>query len=140
MESFAESENFSHRIKWVGEVCYEHVGAYLQQADVFVFPTLEDVWGLVAVEAMMFGKPILCSKWGGAVELVIDGENGFVFDPHDAETLAELMIQFMNNSELIERMGEKSKQIMAHHTPEIVAESLAQVVAISLGNREATVV
>ncbi|HEY9707838.1 MAG TPA: glycosyltransferase, partial [Oculatellaceae cyanobacterium] len=103
------------------------------------FPTLEDVWGLVAVEAMMFGKPILCSKWGGAVELVVDGENGYVFDPHNPKRLAELMSQFMNNPDLIKSMGEKSKQIMANHTPEEVSNFLAEVVEFVHKEREATV-
>jgi glycosyltransferase involved in cell wall biosynthesis len=128
LEFFVNSNKLENQVKWVGYVEYEQVGAYFQQADVFVFPTLEDVWGLVAVEAMMFGKPILCSKWGGAVELLVDGENGYVFDPHNPEKLAELMSQFINSPDLINRMGEKSKQIMANHTPDAVSKFLAEVV------------
>lgn len=139
LEVFVKTRNLEDQVKWIGNVEYEQVGAYFQQADVFVFPTLEDVWGLVAVEAMMFGKPILCSKWGGAVELVVDGENGYVFDPHNPEKLAELMSQFMNNPDLINSMGEKSKQIMANHTPEAVSKFLSEVVEFVQKERESTV-
>lgn len=137
LETLVKSSNIQDQVEWVGGVEYEHMGAYFQKADIFIFPTLEDVWGLVAVEAMMFGLPILCSKWGGAVELVQSGENGFIFDPHNPEDLAKLMIRFMGEPELVERMGEKSKQIMTCHTPTVVAETLAQVVAIALDDHEA---
>ena len=134
LEGFVKTHNLENQVKWVGYVEYEHVGAYFQKADVFVFPTLEDVWGLVAVEAMMFGKPILCSKWAGAVEMVVEGENGYVFDPHKPEKLAELMSQLMNNPDLINQMGAKSKQIMALHTPEAVSKYLAEVVEYVLND------
>lgn len=139
LELFVKNHNLENQIKWMGVVQYEQMKAYYQVADVFVFPTLEDVWGMVAVEAMMFGKPILCSKWGGAVELMVDGENGYVFDPHDPEKLAELMIRFINNKNLIDKMGEKSKQIMANHTPESVTKFLGEVVELVLKNRTTTV-
>lgn len=132
LESFATNNNLQEQLQWIGYVNYEKVGTYYQIADVFVFPTLEDVWGLVAVEAMMFGKPILCSKWAGAAEMVKDGENGYIFDPHQPETLAELMSKFIDRPDLISQMGAKSKEIMTSHTPEAVAKSLAEVVEFVL--------
>jgi glycosyltransferase involved in cell wall biosynthesis len=50
---------------------------------------------MVVLEAMAFGDPILCSKWAGAVEMVADGDNGYIFDPHHPEQVAALMRQFM---------------------------------------------
>ena len=82
---------------------------------------------MVVLEAMVFGKPILCSKWAGASELVIDGENGYVFDPHDPEALAEIMKRFINEPKLVASMGRKSQQMMAHRTPKAAAQFLADV-------------
>jgi glycosyltransferase involved in cell wall biosynthesis len=132
LESFVKERKLDERVKWVGYVEYERVGAYFKQADVFIFSTLEDVWGLVAVEAMMFGKPIICSQWAGASEMVIEGENGYIFDPHQPEQLAQLMSKFIDNPNLIEKMGRKSEEIMSEHTPEAVAQSLAEVVKFVL--------
>ena len=50
-------------------------------AEVFVFPTLEDVWGLVANEAAWAGTPVLCSKYAGCAPEIIPVEN--IFDPND---------------------------------------------------------
>jgi glycosyltransferase involved in cell wall biosynthesis len=91
---------------------------------------------MVAVEAMMVGKPILCSQWAGAVEMVVNQENGYVFDPHEPEKLAKLMRDFLENPVLIKQMGEKSKQIMKEHTPETVSQSLAKIIEFVIGDTE----
>jgi glycosyltransferase involved in cell wall biosynthesis len=132
LKAFVQQHQLEQQVKLVGFVEYDQLAPYYQKADVFVFPTREDVWGMVAVEAMMFGKPILCSKWAGVCELVFDGENGYVFNPYEPEQLASLMRQFIEQPELIGRMGQKSKQVMADHTPEAVARSFAEVVTYVL--------
>lgn len=132
LEAFSQSHNLEERVQWLGRVDYDRLGAYFRQADVFVLPTLEDTWGMVVLEAMLFGKPILCSKGAGTAEMIVDGENGYVFDPAQPEKLAELMRWFMNNLALIDNMGEKSKQIMASHSPELASKSLASVVKLVL--------
>ena len=140
LEVFVKSHNLEDQIKWVGHIDYGHLGAYFQQSDIFVLPTLEDVWGLVVVEAMAFGKPVLCSKEAGAVEMVVDGESGYTFDPHNPKELAELMSRFINNPDLSKMMGEKSKQIMLNYALESVSKSLAEVVAFVLDGRQETIV
>lgn len=61
--------------------------AIYKTADVFVFPTLEDVWGMVANEAMLSGLPVLCSKYAGCAEELFDREN--IFDPEDPTEFAQ---------------------------------------------------
>lgn len=54
-----------------------------QSADVLIFPTLEDVWGLVANEGILSGLPVLCSKFAGCASELFDAES--IFDPTDDE-------------------------------------------------------
>lgn len=124
----AEGKPFADRIVWAGWGQYGSLGQYYQQADVFVFPTLEDIWGMVVLEAMLFEKPVLCSKWAGAEELLEHGKSGFIFDPYRPEELADYMHKFIREPELIQKMGERSKQLIAFHTPKSAAEHLAGVV------------
>lgn len=129
LEAFVKERNLSEQVTWVGWVEYGRLGAYFQQADVFVFPTFEDVWGMVVPEAMVFGKPILCSKGAAASELIVEGENGYIFDPHDPQNLAESMRRFLDRPDLLESMGERSRQLIAQHTPETAARSFAEVIS-----------
>jgi glycosyltransferase involved in cell wall biosynthesis len=57
-------------------------GVY-RSADVLVFPTLEDPWGLVANEAMISGLPVLCSKYAGCAPELFPSDS--IFDPDNAE-------------------------------------------------------
>jgi glycosyltransferase involved in cell wall biosynthesis len=55
--------------------------AVYSSADVLIFPTLEDPWGLVANEAMLAGIPVLCSKYAGCAEELFPAES--IFDPEN---------------------------------------------------------
>ena len=71
---------------------------YYAAADFFVLPSLLDVWGLVANEAMASGVPVLCSKFAGcANELVVEGVTGSIFDPRDCPRLADLLSWWVKN-------------------------------------------
>jgi len=132
LETFSQENELGDRVQWAGKVDYSKLGMYFTKADVFILPTLEDTWGMVVLEAMVLGKPILCSKWAGASELAIEGENGYCFDPNDPKKLAELMRRFIDNPNLATLMGEKSKHFMAQYTPEAAAQFLSKVTSFVL--------
>lgn len=127
LENLTKQYDLQEQVTWVGWVEYSHLGRYFALADVFIFPTLEDIWGMVVLEAMVFGKPILCSKWAGATEMVIDGKNGFIFDPHSAQETAAMMSRFIENQSIISEMGHESKQLIAKHTPAAAAKFFSEV-------------
>lgn len=127
LEAFIKEQDFPEQVNWVGWVDYGSLGAYFQQADIFVFPTFEDVWGMVVPEAMVFGKPILCSNGAASCELVVSGENGYIFAPTNAKELSEKMRIFMDRPDLIESMGESSRQLISQKTPETAARGYVEV-------------
>ena len=59
----------------------EAMPAFYRRADVLIFPTMQDVWGLVANEAVLSGVPVLCSRYAGCAPELFDPE--CVFDPAD---------------------------------------------------------
>ncbi len=132
LQDFVQQHHLEDQVEWAGRVEYGKLSAYFRMADVFVLPTLEDTWGMVVLEAMILGKPVLCSKWAGAVELVLDGENGYSFDPQEPQKLAELMHRFIENPDLIEAMGQRSQQLMMSNTPEDAAKFLAEVTSFAM--------
>jgi glycosyltransferase involved in cell wall biosynthesis len=134
LEIFCQEHHLIDRVQWVGRVPFDKIGTYFHAADVFVFPTLEDTWGVVTLEAMLLGKPILCSTGAGTSELVVPGENGYVFAPDDAERLATLMQKFFDEPALIAKMGARSQQIMAQYTPIAAAQCLAEVAELVMAN------
>ena len=129
LEALIKDEGIEEQIRWEGWVAYGRLGAYFQQSDIFVFPTYEDVWGMVVPEAMVFGKPILCSRGATASELLAEGENGYIFDPHDLEELAEKMQVFLDRPDLIEPMGVRSRELIAETNPKNAANGFIEAIS-----------
>jgi glycosyltransferase involved in cell wall biosynthesis len=115
-------------VRAVGPVPYDQLGSCFEAADVFVLPSLEDTWGVVVSEAMACGKAVLCSRFAGASELIQDGVNGYVFNPHHPTELAAFMERFIQEPDLITRFGSNSRRIIADHTPQHAAERLGELV------------
>jgi len=128
LEVFVQEHGLDDRVKFVGQVDYAKLGAYFRSSDVFVFPTLEDIWGMVVLEAMAFGKPVLCSKWAASAEMVIEGENGYIVDPFQPEELAKRMTEFVDKPDISKKMGSNSKLMIAPHNVQQVAKFLAGII------------
>ncbi|WP_010180118.1 glycosyltransferase family 4 protein [Aquimarina agarilytica] len=78
-------------------------------ADIFVFPTYNDVFGLVNLEAMQFSLPIVSTLEGGIPEIVADGTTGFLVEPNDVYDLVNKIEILIKDSELREKMGKEGR-------------------------------
>jgi glycosyltransferase involved in cell wall biosynthesis len=104
----------------------DQLAAFYALAEVLVFPTLSDTWGLVVNEAMACGLPIIASDVAGCVaDLVHDGENGYVVPSGNVEKLAEAMAAFARDPQLASRMGQRSATLIESFSPEYCAAGLA---------------
>jgi len=118
LKNFCNKHNLQNNVKWAGRVQYDQINDYYHNADVFILPTWEDTWGVVVLEVMLFGKPVICSTGAGSSELIIDGENGYVFNPNKSDKLVELMSKFIDHPHLAREMGKKSQQKMKQYSPQ----------------------
>ncbi len=101
---------------------------YYAAADVFVFSTLGDPYGLVVDEAMACSLPVISTAAAGEItDRVDEGINGYIVPPENSEALANRMFLFVGNSDLCERMGESSAEKIAGHTPERWAEEFESI-------------
>ena len=106
-------------------------------AGLYIHPATSDPWGLVVNEAMAAGLPVGVSTGAGcAPDLVVDGENGFTFDPEDADELADRLISLTASDERRRRMGLRSQEIISHYRPEDFATGLWD--AIQAGRSRST--
>jgi glycosyltransferase involved in cell wall biosynthesis len=109
----------------------DQLAAFYALAEVLVFPTLSDTWGLVVNEAMACGLPIIASDVAGCVaDLVHDGENGYVVPSGNVEKLAEAMAAFARDPQLASRMGQRSATLIESFSPEYCAAGLATAAGV----------
>lgn len=137
LEDIVKEREIEKQVRWMGWFDYNSLGYFYSSSDIFVFPTYEDTWGLVVLEAMAFAKPVLCSKLAGAQEMIQEGENGYIFNPDcdSPDALAEIIKRFIDNPNIIEPMGQKSKTLASSHTPRAIADYLKCIIEFVLGLR-----
>ncbi len=123
-----------HRVPdvlFAGYASGQTLGSYYGLASCFVHPSSLEQWGLVVNEAMAAGLPVLVSKaCGCAPDLVVEGSNGFIFDPCDPLALASLMNSISSDLERLASMGRVSQAIVQRFAPAVFAKSLDQILKV----------
>lgn len=82
----------------------------MSQFDIFVLPSLWEGFGLVLLEAMSVGRPIVATNVGPIPEIIQDGQNGFLVPPKDLKILAEKIIILLKDKNLREKMGNAGRE------------------------------
>ena len=91
-----------------------------------------ETFGLVVAEAMLIGKPVICSRIGGLPEIVDDGVTGLLFEPGNAEELAEKIRYLWERPDLCREMGNTGCEKALHeYSPERYYERLMRVYGIA---------
>lgn len=111
-------------VKIVGAIDYDLIAAYYKAANCFIIPTLEDNWSLVVPEAMSCGLPILCSIYNGCWPELVRKENGWTFDPLNTPSLVKALKNSYQAKDKLAEMGQQSKKIVAHYTPQHGAQGI----------------
>jgi glycosyltransferase involved in cell wall biosynthesis len=126
-------EELTNRIAELGleqqvRVCGEidNVPELLRQTRVYVQPSYQEGMPNSVLEAMAAGLPIVATRVSGNVDLVHDGENGFLVPPGDKDALAQAIRRLLEDPELASRMGERSRQLAAEFGVPIVTAKLLQ--------------
>jgi glycosyltransferase involved in cell wall biosynthesis len=83
-----------------------------EAASVFCFPTFYEAesFGLVLLEAMQFGLPVVATRWRGVPSVVQDGDTGFLVPPRDAAALASALARPLSDAALAERLGARGRE------------------------------
>lgn len=83
---------------------------FWKDADIFVFPTLNEAFGLVAVEAMEYGIPVVASDEGGIPDIVEDCETGHIVEKQNSEALAKALENLFRNPGERDSMGKAGRK------------------------------
>lgn len=119
----------------------EMILGYMREADLFVFPTRYDIWGLVVNEALSQGLPVITTdKCLAGLELIQDGQNGFIIPSDDPKALAEKIEYLSNNPEELLEMREKCLECIRPYTIENMAAVYAAHIDVICQQNTAMVV
>jgi len=116
----------------LGRVPRDELHRYFSQARMFVLPTVHEAFGIVFVEALHFGLPIVATSVGAIPEMVQHDVNGYRVKPGDVEALANAMHQLLASDDLAEKFGEASYQHAINFSWETTAEILVDKISMLL--------
>ena len=102
--------NVHDYVQFLGWLPHEEVKNHYRRSDLFVMPSLLEGFGLVFLESMASGVPVIGSTAGGTCELIEDGINGFLVRPLDSKTLAQKACMLLENPSLRTQFIEQGYQ------------------------------
>ncbi len=127
MRAYIERKSLKQFVTMPGAVYGEEKEKLFAKSDIFVFPTWykHETFGLVNIEAMSWGLPVISSNAGAIPEIIQEGVNGFIVNPKSPEQIAERILALINNKDLRIKMGKESRRLFeSKYTLEVYDQNL----------------
>ena len=130
IEKLVRERGLQEQVEFKGYVSVSEVRKWMEGLDSYIFPSdVCEGWGVVLAEAMdKCCVPISCIEAGATLDLIDDGENGFVFAKGDCGRIARKLVWLMDHPEEKKRMGLNAWQSMRGRTPQVAAERLVSLI------------
>ena len=137
-------KSFARQMRWrtfwrrnvhlQNEIPSGQASQYILQCDVFALTSRDEALPLSVIEAMAYGRAILCTKAGGLAEVIRSGENGFAADSEDAATLAQQLTQLYHDPTLRNRLGQAARaDYLTGHTMRHFGQGVIDLIEQHLG-------
>ncbi|TAK63664.1 MAG: glycosyltransferase family 1 protein [Dehalococcoidia bacterium] len=127
LRSQAAALGVDHHISFVGAVEHHELPLYYNAADVCVVPSHYESFGLVAVESMACGTPVVASRVGGLTTTISDGETGYLIPWRCAEPFAERLELLLDNDELRASFGRAGREAVERFRWSHVTDAVASL-------------
>lgn len=106
----AEALNLGDTLIFEGRVSYNRLQTLLANGRYLAYPTIDEPFGIVPLEAMAHGRAVVASNIGGPKESVVDGETGLAANPLDPEEFSKALLRLWHEPELADQFGKKGQE------------------------------
>jgi glycosyltransferase involved in cell wall biosynthesis len=127
LKELVKELNIEENVNFLGYISGIKKYSYYKSADVCVFPSIYEAFGIVLLEAMACGKPVVASNVGGIPFVVEEGKTGLLFESGNVEDLADKIVTILKDEELREKMGEAGRERAKEFTWDKIAERTVEV-------------
>ena len=110
LQKLLKALSIEDSVTWRPIIPEGDIPRYYGATDVFVMPSRYELFGIVMLEAMACGVPVVATRFGGPPEVITDGENGRLVDPTDIEAFAGTLTELLEDPNKRKRMGEKARK------------------------------
>jgi phosphatidylinositol alpha-1,6-mannosyltransferase len=112
LQKMADDLGVSESVRFLTGLSQQELAACYARSEIFALPSTGEGFGLVFLEAMAFGKPLVGAACGGTTDLVQDNVNGLLIPPGNADRLAEALAALLENELLRKKLGQRGTEIL----------------------------
>ena len=99
-QTLAKELGLSQHVEFRGKIPHDQVPTAMNEFDVFVMPSVQESFGVSALEAQACGVPVIVTNVGGIPEVLEEGKTGYMVEPRDPQALAEKMLYLLQQEAL----------------------------------------
>ncbi len=133
LQKIADDLGVSESVRFFTNLSREQIAACYARSEIFALPSTGEGFGLVFLEAMAFGKPLIAAACGGSTDVVQDGVNGLLVPAHDLKGLIEALSRLLENSALRMELGRGAAEIVRRQYSFEVFQSQLERIAEECG-------
>jgi glycosyltransferase involved in cell wall biosynthesis len=138
LEQLARELGISSNVRFLGQLDHAAALKHVAAADIFVLPSWQEGFGVVYLEAMALGKPVIACSGEGPADFINDGKTGFLVPPRDIESVARLARRLAENEQERRSVGQRASQfVLANFTWMAVARKLSELYKEIVDERKA---
>lgn len=133
--ALVHKDGIQERVHFVGVVQGVQKVQWYQHCLFFICPSRREPFATVNLEALAAGKPMVATAVGGNMEVVVEGDNGFLVAPNDADALMRSMLRLLQDPTLREAMGRRSAQLATRYDWRVILPQYTAVFTEAMARR-----
>lgn len=128
LRRLAAESGVADRVEFVGMLSHAQTLERMAAADIFSLPSWNEAFGVVYIEAMAQGRPVIACRGEGIEDVVAHGETGWLVEPRNVDSLAAAFDELLSRPDAARAMGERARDlVLREHTWGRVAERIRDV-------------
>jgi len=134
LKDLCQEHGLNDLVTFLGKRAQDSLPYYYSAAEAVVVPSHYESFGIVALEAMACGTPVVASQVGGLAYLVQDGVTGYTVPSSDVQALADRLAELIKNPQLRDRLGEQAARLAQEFSWDIIAKRILNLYQEALSN------
>lgn len=129
LEKYLDKKKLKEKIFFLGQKNKEEIKKIILNSDIGLMPSINEAFGRVTIEYMLGGIPVIASNTGANPELIINNENGFLYELGNICDLSDKMENLINNDYLIGKIGKIGKKVaLKNYTSDIYYNNILNLI------------
>lgn len=133
-----DEQKYKEQSKDLKNITFEgyvnNVGDYIQNFDLFVFPSLNEGLGSILLDIMNFSVPVIASNVGGIPDIIHHNKNGLLIESKNIKAIEDAILKIYNDRELALKLTKQAKEDVRNYTPQMMAEKYIKLYGVEENN------